>query len=430
MFTQYMGAQQIKGSLILVKVEDATYGEMVEITTAHLSRKGVIVALEGDVAVVQVFEGTEGFSLENTRTSLVGTPLQIGLSESILGRTFDGLGRPMDQLGRIEAEVVRDINTPSINPLRRVYPRHFIQTGISAIDGLMTLVRGQKLPIFSANGLPHDKLAAQIVAQASGENYVVFAGIGLTHDTYQYFQNAFLESGTMDKLVSFLNLASSPVAERLVIPKVALTAAEYLAFDKGKDVLVVMTDMTAYCEALREVSVAKGEIPGRKGYPGYLYTELSNIYERAGMVSEKGGSMTLLPILTMPNDDITHPIPDLTGFITEGQIVLDRGLGFYPPINIMPSLSRLMKDGIGEQYTTADHGDIFKGVYHAYAKGNQARELSQIIGREGLSLADKKYLAFGEVLEQTVLTQGGRENRTIFQSLELARQALQVVADE
>ena len=427
MFVEYTGAKEIKGSLLVVEVENAQNGEMVQVMAAGEERRGMIVALEGSFAVVQVFEGTEGLSAENVRTHLTGKPMSLGLSEGILGRTFDGVGRPIDGLSAIIPECIKAVNTPAINPLKRVYPRHFIQTGVSAIDGLMTLVRGQKLPIFSSSGLPHDKLAAQIVTQAAGDNYVVFAGIGLKHDTYQFFRDAFLESGVMDKLVTFLNLANSPVAERLIIPKVALTAAEYLAFDKGKDVLVVMTDMTAYCEALREVSISKGEIPSRKGYPGYLYTELSGIYERAGIVDKEGGSMTMLPILTMPADDMTHPIPDLTGFITEGQIVLDRSMSYYPPINIIPSLSRLQKDGVGEAYTTKDHLDVSKKVYSAYAKMNQARELARIIGTEELSDEDKKYLAFGEVLEDQFLRQGTREYRTVFQSLNMARDALKVV---
>ena len=428
MVVEYIGAKQIKGSLIIAQIEGVTNGECVRVAVGEQDiRNGIVVALEGDKCVIEVLEGTAGLSLDNIRTSRLGHPMQVNLGEEMLGRTFDGTGKPIDELGDFFVEKRADINKPAMNPLERVYPRNFIQTGISAIDSLITLVRGQKLPIFSSNGLPHDKLAAQIVTQAAGDNYVIFAGIGLKYDTYHFFKNTFMESGVMDKLVTFLNLANSPVAERLIIPKLALATAEYFAFDKGKDVLVVLTDMTAYCEAMREVSIAKGEIPSRKGYPGYMYTELSNIYERAGILDKKGGSITMLPILTMPGDDITHPIPDLTGFITEGQIVLDRDMFFYPPINIMPSLSRLMKDGVGEAYTTSDHLDVSKEVFRAYARVKQSRALSRIIGKEELSDEDKRYLVFGEVLEDRFLRQGTRENRSVYQSLSIARDALRVI---
>ena len=425
----FLGAKEIKGNTVTVQVQGASLGEMVVFTSESepKQRQGQIIALEGDTAIAQVFEGTEGFTLTNTSARLMGHPLQIALSEEILGRTFDGLGRPIDGLGPVSGNTFRDINSSPINPLSRVYPRDFIQTGISAIDLLLTLVRGQKLPIFSVQGLNHNKLAVQLVSQTASDNtYLVFAGIGLKFDTYKFFQDAFREMGNSDRLVTFLNLADSPVAERLTIPKTALTAAEYLAFDLGYNVLVIITDMTAYCEALRELSANMGEIPGRKGFPGYMYSNLSAIYERAGIIQNRKGSVTLVPILTMPAGDITHPIPDLTGFITEGQIVLDPSLGVYPPINVLPSLSRLMKDGIGQGRTTADHPKIASDIFAAYAKVGHARDLAQIIGEDELSPEDKLYIKFGHAFENEFLQQLPTENRSIQQTMTIAKNILKI----
>ena len=367
-------------------------------------------------------------SLKNTHTKLTGHPMEIALSPDILGRTFNGIGNPIDGLGPIASTLRRDVNGSPLNPVKREYPRNYIRTGISAIDGLTTLIRGQKLPIFSGNGLPHDQLAAQIVKQASlGENSdekfaIVFAAMGVKHDVADFFRNTFEESGVADHVAMFLNLANDPVVERLITPKVALTAAEYLAFEQNMHILVILTDMTSFAEAMREVSSSKGEIPSRKGYPGYLYSELATIYERAGIVQGVNGSVTQLPILTMPNDDITHPIPDLTGYITEGQIVLDRplnGQSIYPPINILPSLSRLMKDGIGEGYTREDHQDLANQLFSAYAKVGDARNLASVIGEDELSPIDKKYLEFGKEFEEKYIGQGMNENRTMEETLDL-----------
>ena len=346
----------------------------------------------------------------------------------MLGRTFNGIGEPIDDLGPITVEEVRDVNGLPLNPVRREYPRNYIRTGISAIDGLTTLIRGQKLPIFSGNGLPHDQLAAQIVQQASlGDNTdekfaIVFAAMGVKYDVAEFFRRTFEESGVSDHVVMYLNLANDPVVERLITPKVALTAAEYLAFEKGMHILVILTDITSFCEAMREVSSSKGEIPSRKGYPGYLYSELATLYERAGIVQGGTGSVTQIPILTMPNDDITHPIPDLTGYITEGQIVLDRqlhGQAIYPPINVLPSLSRLMKDGIGEGFTREDHQDVANQLFSCYAKVGDARALASVIGEDELSPLDKKYLEFGIDFEQHYIGQGVNENRTMEETLDL-----------
>uniref|UniRef100_UPI000EEA132F V-type ATP synthase subunit B n=1 Tax=Anaerosporobacter sp. TaxID=1872529 RepID=UPI000EEA132F len=368
MSIEYLGLSEINGPLIVLEgVQGAAYDEIVEITVEGSHHKlGRIVEINEDKAVIQVFEGTEEMSLKNTHTKLTGHPMQIALSEDILGRVFNGIGEPIDGLEPIISDEKKNVNGEPLNPCSREYPRNFIKTGISTIDCLTTLIRGQKLPIFSGNGLPHDQLAAQIVKQASlGEDSneefaIVFGAMGLKHDVAEFFRRTFEESGASSHVVMFLNLANDPVVERLITPKVALTAAEYLAFEKGMHILVVLTDMTSFAEAMREVSSSKGEIPSRKGYPGYLYSELSTIYERAGIVKGSKGSVTQIPILTMPNDDITHPIPDLTGYITEGQIVLERALhqkAIYPPINVLPSLSRLMKDGIGEGFTREDHQD-------------------------------------------------------------------------
>lgn len=365
--------------------------------------------------------------------------MEIAVSEEMLGRTFNGIGEPIDGLGDIISDVRLDINGQPLNPVSREYPRNYIRTGISAIDGLTTLIRGQKLPIFSGNGLPHDQLAAQIVQQASlGEGSdesfaIVFGAMGVKHDVADFFRRTFEESGVANHVAMFLNLANDPVVERLITPKVALTAAEYLAFEKNMHILVILTDMTSFAEAMREVSSSKGEIPSRKGYPGYLYSELATLYERAGIVEGVNGSVTQLPILTMPNDDITHPIPDLTGYITEGQIVLDRNLhgqAIYPPISVLPSLSRLMKDGIGKGYTREDHQDLANQLFSAYAKVGEARNLASVIGEDELSPIDKKYLEFGKAFEERYIGQGPNENRTIEETLDLGWELLRILPKE
>ena len=430
MAIEYLGLSSINGPLVVLDgVENAAYDEIVEMNVGGQERKlGKIIELYGEKAIIQVFEGTENMALRNTHTRLTGHPMEIVVSEEMLGRTFNGIGQPIDGLGPVPGNVRLDVNGKPLNPVSREYPRNYIRTGISAIDGLTTLIRGQKLPIFSGNGLPHDQLAAQIVQQASlgddsSEKFaIVFAAMGVKHDVADFFRNTFEESGVADHVAMFLNLANDPVVERLITPKVALTAAEYLAFEQNMHILVILTDMTSFAEAMREVSSSKGEIPSRKGYPGYLYSELATIYERAGIVQGVNGSVTQLPILTMPNDDITHPIPDLTGYITEGQIVLDRplnGQSIYPPINILPSLSRLMKDGIGEGYTREDHQDLANQLFSAYAKVGDARNLASVIGEDELSPIDKKYLEFGKEFEEKYIGQGMNENRTMEETLDL-----------
>ena len=441
MAIEYLGLSSINGPLIALEgVQDAFYDEIVDFVVNGKEHKmGRIVEVYKDKAIIQVFEGTENMSLNNTHTRLTGHPMEIGLSEEMLGRTFNGIGEPIDDLGPITAEEVRDVNGLPLNPVRREYPRNYIRTGISAIDGLTTLIRGQKLPIFSGNGLPHDQLAAQIVKQASlggstNEDFaIVFAAMGVKHDVADFFRRTFEESGVANHVAMFLNLANDPVVERLITPKVALTAAEYLAFEKNMHILVILTDMTSFAEAMREVSSSKGEIPSRKGYPGYLYSELATLYERAGIVEGVNGSVTQLPILTMPNDDITHPIPDLTGYITEGQIVLDRNLhgqAIYPPISVLPSLSRLMKDGIGKGYTREDHQDLANQLFSAYAKVGEARNLASVIGEDELSPIDKKYLEFGKAFEERYIGQGPNENRTIEETLDLGWELLRILPKE
>lgn len=440
----YLGLSQINGPLIALEgVQDAMYDEIVELTVEGINGKerkiGRIIEIYEDKAIIQVFEGTENMSLNNTHTRLTGHPLEISLSEDMLGRTFNGIGQPIDNMGPVISDIKRDVNGQPLNPVTREYPRNYIRTGISAIDGLTTLIRGQKLPIFSGNGLPHNQLAAQIVKQASlgddtdDELVVVFAAMGVKYDVAEFFRSTFEESRVLDHVVMFLNLANDPVVERLITPKVALTTAEYLAFDCGKQVLVILTDMTSYAEALREVSSSKGEIPSRKGYPGYLYSEFATIYERAGIVKNSKGSVTQIPILSMPNDDITHPIPDLTGYITEGQIVLDRGLhgqSIYPPINVLPSLSRLMKDGIGAGYTREDHQDVANQLFSAYAKVGEARALASVIGEDELSPSDKKYLEFGKAFETEFVGQAEYENRDIETTLNLGWKLLHILPKE
>lgn len=436
---EYLGLSEIKGPLVALNgVRNAAYDEIVELTLNNDPKRklGRIIEIYDDKAVIQVFEGSENMSLTNTHTRLTGHPLRLALSPEILGRTFNGIGKPIDGMGEVISDINRDVNGMPLNPVARQYPRNYIRTGISAIDGLTTLIRGQKLPIFSGNGLPHDRLAAQIVKQASlgdkddDELIVVFAAMGVKYDVAEFFKKTFNESGVSDHVVMFLNLANDPVVERLITPKVALTAAEYLAFDLNKHVLVILTDMTSFAEAMREVSSSKGEIPSRKGYPGYLYSELATIYERAGIVNGSTGSVTQIPILTMPNDDITHPIPDLTGYITEGQIVLDRtlhGQSVYPPINVLPSLSRLMKDGIGEGYTREDHQAVANQLFSSYAKVGEARALASVIGEDELSSTDKKYLEFGKAFEKEFVGQTEQENRDIITTLNIGWKLLSML---
>ena len=430
MILDYVGVKEINGSLIVLDdVEGASFEEMVDIRLDNGTiRHGRIVQIEGKRVVVQVFEGTKSVSLDNTRTRLKGRPMELALSPEILGRVFSGAGDPIDGYGAVYPQKRANINGTPMNPVSRVYPRNYINTGISTIDTLMTLIRGQKLPIFSGSGMKHNELAVQIVRQAKisdteDNNFcVVFAAMGVKNDVADYFRRSFDESGVLSRVVMFLNLANDPIIERTLTPRCALTAAEYLAFELGMHVLVIMTDMTSYAEALREFSSSKGEIPGRKGFPGYLYSDLASLYERAGMIKGSKGSVTQIPILTMPNDDITHPVPDLTGYITEGQIVLDRqleGQGFYPPVSVLPSLSRLMKDGIGEGYTRADHQDLANQLFAAYARVQDARSLASVIGEEELSPIDKKYMQFGKLFEQHFVNQGFTENRTVEQSIDL-----------
>jgi V/A-type H+-transporting ATPase subunit B len=439
---EYVGVKEATGSLIVLEgVKNASFEEMVEITLdTGEKRTGRVIEIKDDIAVIQVFEGTTGISSSNTRTRLVGSALKIPLSKEMLGRTLDGLGRPIDGLGDIMPKMKWDVNGNPINPISRKYPRNYIQTGVSAIDGLTTLIRGQKLPIFSGNGLPHDNLAVQIVKQAqltAGENNenfaVVFAAMGVKNDVAEFFKRSFRESGVLQKVVMFLNLANDPVIERIVTPRCALTAAEYLAFEHNMHVLVILTDMTSYCEALREISSSKGEIPSRKGFPGYTYSDLASLYERAGMLKDREGSITQIPILTMPNDDITHPVPDLTGYITEGQIVLDRSLhqkGIYPPIIILPSLSRLMKDGIGEGFTRDDHPQIANQLFASYAKVQEVKALASVIGEDELTEIDKKYMEFGKVFEEKFVAQGRDENRIMDGTLDLGWHLLGILPRE
>lgn len=435
---EYKGLSSVNGPIMIVEgVENVAYEEICEINLPDGQTKlGKVIEVAADKAVVQVFEGTIGLSLSNVRTRFTGKPMEFGLSKEILGRVFNGAGNPIDGLGNIYADQYIDVNGLPINPVSRKYPRNYIHTGISSIDALMTLIRGQKLPVFSGSGMSHNKLAAQIVRQAqigSGDDFaIVFASMGVKHDVADFFLQEFTNAGVLQKVVMFQNLSNDPIAERIMIPRLALTAAEYLAFEHNMHILVILTDMTSYAEALRELSSSKGEIPGRKGYPGYLYSDLASLYERAGMVHGKTGSITQIPILTMPNDDITHPIPDLTGYITEGQIVLDRNLeqqGIYPSVSVLSSLSRLMKDGIGEGYTRKDHAAVSNQLFACYSKVQQARSLASVIGEEELSDIDKKYLDFGRHFEQEFLTQGYNESRTIDQTLDLGWELLRLLPE-
>ncbi len=430
MSLQYVGLDRIDGPLAVIdKVRDVAFDEIAKIKlTDGSERLARVVEVSEEKAIVQVFEGTKGLSLKNTKTRFLGKPMEMPLSKEMLGRVFSGAGKPIDGLGDIYPDKFMDINGLPINPVSRSYPRNYINTGISSIDALATLIRGQKLPIFSGSGLSHNKLAVQIVSQAqiakdSGQEFaVVFAAMGVKNDVADYFKRSFEQSGVLQKVVMFLNLSNDPIIERILTPRCALTAAEYLAYEHNMHILVILTDMTSYAEALREFSSSKGEIPGRKGYPGYLYSDLASLYERAGVIKGSEGSVTQIPILTMPNDDITHPVPDLTGYITEGQIVLDRNLdqtGIYPPVSILPSLSRLMKDGIGEGYTREDHSVLSNQLFASYAKVQDARALASVIGEEELSPADKAYIAFGNLFERYYISQGFDENRSIEETLEL-----------
>ena len=441
MILDYIGVKGINGPLIVLDdIENASFEEIVDIRLDDgTMRQGRIVQMDGKRIVVQVFEGTRGISLTNTRTRLMGHPMEMPLSPEILGRVFDGSGRPIDGLGDIFPVKKANVNGTPINPVSRLYPKNYINTGISTIDTLMTLIRGQKLPIFSGSGMKHNELAVQIARQAkisdteNGNFAIVFAAMGVKNDVADYFRRSFEESGILQRVVMFLNLANDPIIERILTPRCALTVAEYLAFELGMHILVIMTDMTSYAEALREFSSSKGEIPGRKGYPGYLYSDLASLYERAGMIRGKPGSVTQLPILTMPNDDVTHPVPDLTGYITEGQIVLDRSLdasGVYPPVSVLPSLSRLMKDGIGKGYTREDHSALSNQLFAAYAKVMDARSLASVIGEEELSAEDKRYIEFGKQFEAKFVDQGPTENRPIEQSLDLGWELLTTLPRE
>ena len=444
MIKKYIKASKIKSSLIEIEnVKDMFYGELVKVEFENKTFLGQVLAIRRETAQIQVFGDLTGMSSNNTEVSFTTKPFELPLSNDILGRKFNGIGEPIDGLGDIYSKKLYNINGRPMNPVARVYPRNFIQTGISTIDCLTTLIRGQKLPIFSENGLDHNKLASQIIRQArvvnTGDNNededfcIVFAAIGVKHDEGIYFENEFRNSGVIGNVVMFLNYADDPIMERLIVPKCALTAAEYLAFEENKHVLVLMTDITSYGEALREVSSLREEVPSRKGYPGYMYSDLASLYERAGMLKGHKGSLTLIPILTMPNGDITHPIPDLTGYITEGQIALDPQLTFkdvYPPINVLPSLSRLMKDGIGEGYTREDHQDVANQLFASYSKVQEVRDLAQILGEDDLQDSDKKILKFGEEFEERFVKQDPYENRSIIETLDLAWELMKILPDE
>jgi V/A-type H+/Na+-transporting ATPase subunit B len=428
---EHIGISGISGPLITIEgIKGIGYDELVEIKSADGTlRHGKVLETSDKAVVVQLFEGTSGINPSKSRVLFKGKPLEIGLSDNMLGRVFNGLGKPIDGLSEIIPEVMKNINGEPLNPVVRAYPREYIETGISAIDMMNTLVRGQKLPIFSAAGLPHNELAAQIAAQAklpgeeTGNFVVVFCAMGIKHDDAFFFINNFEETGALKNVVMFLNLADDPSIERIITPRVALTTAEYLAYEKNKHVLVVLTDMTSYCEALREIANARGEVPARKGFPGYMYSDLSTIYERAGRVKGKSGSITQVPILSMPNDDITHPVPDLTGYITEGQIVLSRelnGQGIYPSIDILPSLSRLMKDSIGKGFTREDHPHLFMQLYASYARVKEVRNIASIVGEEELTKVDQAYLKFGREFEHNFIGQGFHEDRSMEESLTLA----------
>jgi V/A-type H+-transporting ATPase subunit B len=437
MRVKYLKLQKVEGPLIILSgVKDAVFGEVVDIEVQDAGhKKGKVVQIDGDRVIIQVFEGTSGISLNNTSVAFTGKPMEIPLSKDILGRAFNGIGEPIDGAG-FYSDKKYDINGRPINPVGRRYPRNYIETGISSIDGLATLVRGQKLPLFSGDGLPHNDLAAQIVKQArisgddEGNFAVVFAAMGIKHDEADFFRRSFELSGVTNRVVMYINMADDPIVERITAPRCALTAAEHLAFKLDMHILVIMTNMTNYGEALRELSASREEVPSRKGYPGYLYSDLSSLYERAGMIKSSKGSITQIPILTMPNDDITHPVPDLTGFITEGQIILSRELhqkSIYPPINVLPSLSRLQKESIGEGYTREDHPDVANQVFSAYSRVQDVRSLAQVIGEDDISEMDKKYMEFGRQFEQKFLNQGFEGNRSMVETLDIMWELLTVL---
>jgi len=440
MIKEYQTVTDIAGPLIIVeKIEGAKFDEVVEIELPSGEiRTGQILEVENDTALIQVFEGTVGLAIKSTKVRLKGRGLELNASPDILGRVFSGLGKPIDNAPQVIPDKKIDINGQVLNPYARDYPNDFVQTGISAIDGLNTLTRGQKLPIFSGSGLPHSRLAAQIARQAavvgSNEKFaVVFGAMGITFEEAEFFMANFRATGAIENTVLYINLANDPAIERIATPRIALTAAEYLAFDLGMHVLVILTDMTNYCEALREVSAARKEVPGRRGYPGYLYTDLATLYERAGRIKGKPGSITMIPVLSMPDDDKTHPIPDLTGYITEGQIILDRGLDrkrIYPPIDPLPSLSRLRDKAIGEGKTRDDHPHVATQLFAAYARGREVRELMVVLGEGALSDIDKQYLKFAEEFEKEFLTQGEDENRTIIETLDLSWELLRLLPRE
>ncbi|NLN40628.1 MAG: V-type ATP synthase subunit B [Clostridiales bacterium] len=438
MLKEYRSITEVVGPLILVEgVEGATYYELVEIEQQNGEiRMGRVLEVDGDKAVVQLFEGTQGLQISTSKARFLGRSIELAVSPDILGRVFDGMGRPIDGGPNIIAEKRLDIEGEPINPASRDYPSEFIQTGISAIDGLNTLVRGQKLPVFSGSGLPHAQLAAQIARQAKvlgdqESNFaVVFAAIGITFEEADFFISDFRRTGAIERTVLFMNLANDPAIERIATPRMALTAAEYLAFDLGMHVLVILTDITNYAEALREISAARKEVPGRRGYPGYMYTDLATMYERAGRIRGKEGSITQIPILTMPEDDKTHPIPDLTGYITEGQIILSRelhGRGIAPPIDVLPSLSRLKDKGIGEGKTREDHADTMNQLFAAYARGKEAKELAAILGDAALSDVDKLYAQFADEFEKRYVSQGYDTNRSIEETLDLGWDLLTIL---
>ena len=431
---EYQTVTEISGPLMMVEmVDQAKYGHIVDIELADGSiRHGQILQVENDKVLVQVFEGTRGIDIKNSTVRLLARPLELAVSPDILGRVFSGLGEPKDEAPAIIPEKRLDINGRPINPYARNYPNEFIQTGISTIDGLNPLVRGQKLPIFSGAGLPHDQITAQLARQATilgkGEEFaVVFAAMGITFEAAQFFIDDLEQTGAIERAVMFVNLANDPAIERIATPRFALTAAEYLAFDLGMHVLVILNDMTNYCEALREISAARKEVPGRRGYPGYLYTDLATIYERAGRIKGKSGSITMVPVLTMPEDDKTHPVPDLTGYITEGQIILSRQLhrrAISPPVDVLPSLSRLKDKGIGQDKTREDHADLYNQLYAAYARGKESQELATIMGQAALSAEDKKYMSFADKFEDEYVSQGYSENRSIQTTLDLGWELL------
>jgi len=444
---EVVGVSRIEGPIVFVEgAVNVGYDEVVEILDGQgRLRRGRILEVGEGMAVVQVFAGSTGLSIDGTRVRFLGTTLHIPVAEEMLGRVFDGLGMPLDGGPQPLTDTYADVNGQPINPTARIYPRDYIQTGISAIDGMNTLLRGQKLPIFSGAGMPHDQIAAQIVRQAtlgaqagepaaqSEQFAIVFAAMGVKHDVADYFRQSFTESGALTRVAMFLNLADDPPVERLVTPRAALTLAEYLAYDRQMHVLVILTDMTNYCEALRQISNVRGEVPSRKGYPGYLYSDLASLYERTGRIRTSEGSITQIPILTMPNDDITHPVPDLTGYITEGQITLGRDLdhqGIYPPIAVLPSLSRLMKDGIGKGHTREDHPHLSAQIYAAYAHMQDVRALASVIGEEELGTVDQQYLKFGRAFEREFVNQKLNDNRTIERTLEIGWRLLSMLPQE